>query len=108
MKLGGRWQRSWVVASDSRHVNIACRVSPINPPTTSSSSSAVVDSLPLCTYSSITRHSSSIGVGGDEGDEGDCAICLSKFEPQYQLRLLPICFTPSTRFACRNLFVAGG
>ncbi|KAK2650886.1 hypothetical protein Ddye_018375 [Dipteronia dyeriana] len=79
---------SMSVASDSRRVNSARRVSPVNPPTTtSSSSSAVVDSLPLFTYSSITRRSTSVG----GGDGGDCAVCLSKFEPQDQLRLLPIC-----------------
>ncbi|TXG62465.1 hypothetical protein EZV62_009459 [Acer yangbiense] len=78
------------VASDSRRVNSARRVSPVNPTTTttSSSSSAVVDSLPLFTYSSITRRSTS---GGGGGDGGDCAVCLSKFELQDQLRLLPIC-----------------
>ncbi|KAK3211556.1 hypothetical protein Dsin_016262 [Dipteronia sinensis] len=60
------------IASDSRYV------SPVNPPPpTSSSSSAIVDSLPLFTYSSITRRSTSVG---GRGDEGDCVVGLSKFE----------------------------
>lgn len=42
----------------------------------------VIDSLPLFTFSSVTRRSSS---------GGDCAICLFKFEPHDQLRLLPLC-----------------
>ncbi|XP_044501394.1 E3 ubiquitin-protein ligase ATL4-like [Mangifera indica] len=52
------------------------RVSPENP------SLSILDSLPLFTFSSVTRPSSS---------GGDCAVCLSKFEPQDQLRLLPLC-----------------
>ncbi|GAB2270847.1 hypothetical protein Dimus_005711 [Dionaea muscipula] len=45
-----------------------------------------IDSLPLFTFASIvgaSRNSSSIA--------GDCAVCLSTFEPHDQLRLLPIC-----------------
>ncbi|KAL5795128.1 hypothetical protein ACOSP7_003722 [Xanthoceras sorbifolium] len=71
------------VATDSRRVSSTRRVSPENPPT--SSSSVVVDSLPLFSYSSVKRRSSA------SGDGGDCAVCLSKFEPQDQLRLLPLC-----------------
>ncbi|XP_073029072.1 E3 ubiquitin-protein ligase ATL4-like [Primulina eburnea] len=44
-------------------------------------SSSVLDSLPLFTFSSVT--------GNLTG--GDCAVCLSKFEPHDQLRLLPLC-----------------
>ncbi|CAN0900409.1 E3 ubiquitin-protein ligase ATL4 [Linum grandiflorum] len=60
-----------------RHVtNSSRRVSPQIP------ESSVLDSLPLFTFGSINRSSS----GG-----GDCAVCLSKFEPPDQLRLLPLC-----------------
>ncbi|KAG6420268.1 hypothetical protein SASPL_116791 [Salvia splendens] len=41
----------------------------------------LLDSLPLFTFRSVT--------GNLTG--GDCAVCLSKFEPHDQLRLLPIC-----------------
>lgn len=41
-------------------------------------------SLPLFTYSAITRRSSSTV-------SADCAVCLSKFEPSDELRLLPLC-----------------
>ncbi|CAK8532121.1 unnamed protein product [Lathyrus sativus] len=53
-------------------------------PEISSSSSSVVDSLPMFTFSSIKRRSSSVV-------SGDCAVCLSKFEQNDLLRLLPIC-----------------
>jgi E3 ubiquitin-protein ligase ATL4 len=54
----------------------------VSPETTTSSS--VVDSLPLFTFSSITRRSSSVV-------SRDCAVCLSKFEQTDLLRLLPLC-----------------
>ncbi|XP_022759466.1 E3 ubiquitin-protein ligase ATL4-like [Durio zibethinus] len=57
------------------------RVSPEQSPTTS-----LLDSLPVFTFSSITRRSNN-----DSTVPGDCAVCLSKFEPQDQLRLLPLC-----------------
>ncbi|KAK6162721.1 hypothetical protein DH2020_002562 [Rehmannia glutinosa] len=41
----------------------------------------LLDSLPLFTFRSVT--------GNLTG--GDCAVCLSKFEPHDQLRLLPFC-----------------
>lgn len=41
-------------------------------------------SLPMFTFSSIT--------GNIAGASGDCAVCLSKFEPVDQLRLLPLCY----------------
>ncbi|CAA3020748.1 E3 ubiquitin- ligase ATL4 [Olea europaea subsp. europaea] len=44
-------------------------------------SSNLLDSLPLFTFGSIT--------GNLTG--GDCAVCLSKFEPHDQLCLLPLC-----------------
>ncbi|KAL4600236.1 hypothetical protein ACB092_11G183900 [Castanea dentata] len=53
------------------------RVSPENPKST------IIDSLPLFAFSSITRRSNSTSA--------DCAVCLSKFEPNDQLRLLPLC-----------------
>ncbi|GMI95718.1 TOXICOS EN LEVADURA 4 [Hibiscus trionum] len=45
-----------------------------------------LDSLPLFTFSAITRRS-------NKGStvSADCAVCLSKFEPPDQLRLLPLC-----------------
>ncbi|KAK8325907.1 hypothetical protein V6Z11_A11G082200 [Gossypium hirsutum] len=52
------------------------RISPEQSPMTS-----LLDSLPLFTFSSISRGS----------NNGDCAVCLSKFEAQDQLRLLPLC-----------------
>ncbi|XWS35560.1 hypothetical protein CRYUN_Cryun20dG0007600 [Craigia yunnanensis] len=51
-----------------------------------SPTASLLDSLPLFTFSSITRHSNS-----DSTVSGDCAVCLSKFEPQDQLRFLPVC-----------------
>ncbi|KAK7328671.1 hypothetical protein VNO77_22788 [Canavalia gladiata] len=47
-------------------------------------SSSVSDSLPLFTFSSVTRRSSAVA-------SGDCAVCLSKFEQPDILRLLPLC-----------------
>ncbi|KAE8676802.1 E3 ubiquitin-protein ligase ATL4 [Hibiscus syriacus] len=55
------------------------RVSPEKSPT-----DLLLDSLPLFTFSSITRRCSN-------DSTGDCAVCLSKFEPEDQLRLLPLC-----------------
>lgn len=60
------------------------RVSPEEAP-----SSTLVDSLPMFTFSSITRrtaNSATLSV-----ISGDCAVCLSKFQAQDQLRLLPLC-----------------
>ncbi|KAL2319795.1 hypothetical protein Fmac_028764 [Flemingia macrophylla] len=42
--------------------------------------SSVIDSLPLFTFSSVTRRS-----------PADCAVCLSKFHHHDLLRLLPLC-----------------
>ncbi|XP_022980348.1 E3 ubiquitin-protein ligase ATL4-like [Cucurbita maxima] len=42
-----------------------------------------IDSLPLFSFSSVTRRSSTA--------VADCAVCLSKFEAEDQLRLLPLC-----------------
>ncbi|KAF4395245.1 hypothetical protein CsatB_007144 [Cannabis sativa] len=52
------------------------RVSPENPTT------ALIESLPLFSFSSLTRRNTSAA---------DCAVCLSKFEADDQLRLLPLC-----------------
>ncbi|KAH6813071.1 hypothetical protein C2S51_022089 [Perilla frutescens var. frutescens] len=46
-------------------------------------SNDLLDSLPLFTFRSVARN---LNGGG-----GDCAVCLSKFEPHDQLRLLPLC-----------------
>ncbi|CAI0446039.1 unnamed protein product [Linum tenue] len=48
--------------------------------------SSLLDSLPLFTFASIHRRSASAS-----SSSGDCAVCLSKFEPNDQLRLLPLC-----------------
>ncbi|KAK8482546.1 hypothetical protein V6N13_097856 [Hibiscus sabdariffa] len=45
-----------------------------------------LDSLPLFTFSAITRRSNN-----GSTVSADCAVCLSKFEPPDQLRLLPLC-----------------
>ncbi|KAJ0255575.1 hypothetical protein HA466_0103050 [Hirschfeldia incana] len=46
--------------------------------------SSLLDSLPVFKFSSVvTRRSSAAS--------SDCAVCLSKFEPDDQLRLLPLC-----------------
>ncbi|KAL5573389.1 hypothetical protein UlMin_022986 [Ulmus minor] len=47
----------------------------------------IVDSLPLFAFSAITHRSTS----ASSVVAGDCAVCLSKFEPDDQLRLLPLC-----------------
>ncbi|XP_027336994.1 E3 ubiquitin-protein ligase ATL4-like [Abrus precatorius] len=47
------------------------------------SSTSVIDSLPLFTFSSVTRRSAAVA--------GDCAVCLSKFRHDDLLRLLPLC-----------------
>ncbi|KAF5206578.1 E3 ubiquitin-protein ligase atl4 [Thalictrum thalictroides] len=45
---------------------------------------SLIDSLPLFSFNSISKLRSS-------SPSGDCAVCLSKFEPDDQLRLLPLC-----------------
>ncbi|KOM58557.1 hypothetical protein LR48_Vigan11g159100 [Vigna angularis] len=60
----------------------------ISPEIVLSSSSAavaasVIDTLPLFTFSSVTRRPSSAAA--------DCAVCLSKFHHHDLLRLLPLC-----------------
>ncbi|KAF7844978.1 E3 ubiquitin-protein ligase ATL4 [Senna tora] len=95
-----------------RHLNLRClrRLSPSSSSNATSSSSSppasatpvfsssrrvspeipspsIIDSLPLFTFSSITRRASAAANGGD----GDCAVCLSKFEQRDLLRLLPLC-----------------
>ncbi|CAL0329520.1 unnamed protein product [Lupinus luteus] len=53
------------------------RISPEIPP------SSIIDSLPLFTFSSVTRRSAT--------GAADCAVCLSKFQDHDLLRLLPLC-----------------
>ncbi|KAJ6320635.1 hypothetical protein OIU78_015925 [Salix suchowensis] len=69
-------------SSSNRHSgNNNHRVSP------ETSEPSIADSLPLFSFSSIKRRSSSSpAISG-----GDCAVCLSKFEPDDLLRLLPLC-----------------
>ncbi|OMP00805.1 Zinc finger, RING-type [Corchorus olitorius] len=52
-----------------------------------SATASLLDSLPIFTFSSITRRSNN----NESTISGDCAVCLSKFEPHDQLRLLPLC-----------------
>jgi len=54
------------------------RISPETTPT------SVIDSLPLFTFSSISRRSSAVTAA-------DCAVCLSKFRNSDLLRSLPLC-----------------
>ncbi|XP_010512329.1 PREDICTED: E3 ubiquitin-protein ligase ATL4-like [Camelina sativa] len=68
---------SAAVTSDSRRFS-GNRVAP------ETERSTVLDSLPIFKFSSVTRRSTST-------NSGDCAVCLSKFEPEDQLRLLPLC-----------------
>ncbi|WJX91663.1 RING-type E3 ubiquitin transferase [Trifolium repens] len=64
-----------ITVESSPHSN---RISPeIIPP-------SVIDSLPLFTYSSISRRSSAVTAA-------DCAVCLSKFRSNDLLRSLPLC-----------------
>ncbi|PON99798.1 43kDa postsynaptic protein [Trema orientale] len=67
---------SSAAAGDSLRMS-SRRVSPENPNT------ALIESLPLFTFSSVTTRRSS--------SSADCAVCLSKFEADDQLRLLPLC-----------------
>ncbi|KAL5571617.1 hypothetical protein UlMin_021214 [Ulmus minor] len=70
-----------ISANKSNHFS-SRRISPTpNPAFT------IVDSLPLFAFSAITRRSTSAA----SVVVGDCAVCLSKFEPDDQLRLLPLC-----------------
>lgn len=50
----------------------------------SAEGSSVLDSLPLFSFSSVVHRSSTTV-------DRDCAVCLSKFKPHDQLRLLPLC-----------------
>ncbi|KAG7948689.1 hypothetical protein I3843_13G020300 [Carya illinoinensis] len=68
---------STTTSTDAEFIS-ARRVSPENP------KNSFVRTLPLFHFSSITRRSSSTS-------SADCAICLSKFEPNDELRLLPLC-----------------
>ncbi|KAG5042984.1 E3 ubiquitin-protein ligase ATL4 [Glycine soja] len=59
------------------------RISPEILHSSASASASVIDTLPVFTFSSVTRRSSSVA--------GDCAVCLSKFHHHDLLRLLPLC-----------------
>ncbi|XP_023538985.1 E3 ubiquitin-protein ligase ATL4-like isoform X2 [Cucurbita pepo subsp. pepo] len=60
------------------------RITPAEQSTTRCTNSfSPIDTLPLFSFSSITRRSSTAAA--------DCAVCLSKFEAEDQLRLLPLC-----------------
>ncbi|KAK7386190.1 hypothetical protein VNO78_26227 [Psophocarpus tetragonolobus] len=48
----------------------------------STNTASVIDTLPLFTFSSVTRRSAAAA---------DCAVCLSKFHNHDLLRLLPLC-----------------
>lgn len=60
----------------------AAAAPPPNPDTIRDDS--FIDSLPLFSFSSVTRRSSA-------ASDGDCAVCLCKFKPHDLLRLLPLC-----------------
>jgi len=61
------------------------RISPeiVHSSSTAAAAASVIDTLPLFTFSSVTRRSSSAAA--------DCAVCLSKFHHHDLLRLLPLC-----------------
>ncbi|KAG5022393.1 hypothetical protein AAZX31_07G114100 [Glycine max] len=59
------------------------RISPEILHSSASASASVIDTLPLFTFSSVTRRSAAVS--------GDCAVCLSKFHHHDLLRLLPLC-----------------
>ncbi|KAL5553085.1 hypothetical protein UlMin_040486 [Ulmus minor] len=71
-----------ISANESNHFS-SRRISPETP----NPAFTIVDSLPLFAFSAITRRSTSAA----SVVAGDCAVCLSKFEPDDQLRLLPLC-----------------
>lgn len=71
-----------ITASSSSNRHSGHRVSPENLPF------SVVHSLPLFSFGSIKRRSSN---SVNAIASGDCAVCLSKFEPEDLLCLLPLC-----------------
>ncbi|KAG8391456.1 hypothetical protein BUALT_Bualt01G0189700 [Buddleja alternifolia] len=77
--LSKRFHRSFRTAAD----DVVLRRDSSNPSSDHRhvASNSLLDSLPLFTFRSVT--------GNLTG--GDCAVCLSKFEPHDQLRLLPLC-----------------
>ncbi|GAV71797.1 zf-RING_2 domain-containing protein, partial [Cephalotus follicularis] len=71
-----------VSATDS-HRHSSRRVSPETPAV------SIADSLPIFTFSSVLSRRQSSAASSVNG--ADCAVCLSKFESNDQLRLLPLC-----------------
>ena len=59
------------------------RISPEIAHSSSAAATSVIDTLPLFTFSSVTRRSATAAA--------DCAVCLSKFHHHDLLRLLPLC-----------------
>ncbi|KAM7256858.1 hypothetical protein ACFE04_012599 [Oxalis oulophora] len=57
----------------------------VSPETTDSAVNSLINSLPIFTFASVKRR------GPSAFNAGDCVVCLSKFEADDQLRLLPLC-----------------
>ncbi|CAH8304653.1 unnamed protein product [Eruca vesicaria subsp. sativa] len=71
-----------------RFLNRCNRHSPLSPsPSHSLPATERSSSLPIFKFSSVVRSTSS----SSTNSSGDCAVCLSKFEPDDQLRRLPLC-----------------
>ncbi|XP_057807521.1 E3 ubiquitin-protein ligase ATL4-like [Salvia miltiorrhiza] len=79
--LSKRIHRSFSAADDVVLRRDSSSQNPSQPQCHAAPPDALLDSLPVFTFRSVT--------GNLTG--GDCAVCLSKFEPHDQLRLLPIC-----------------
>lgn len=83
LRRRNRQSRSASVAASG--AGSTSRVSPEESP-----ASSLVDSLPMFQFSSIMRRTAN--TEAPSVISADCAVCLSKFEAQDQLRLLPLCF----------------
>ncbi|EXB38370.1 E3 ubiquitin-protein ligase ATL4 [Morus notabilis] len=68
---------------DSHRAISSRRVSPAE----NNHNSSLIEALPLFAFASVTRR----GAATSAIFAADCAVCLSKFEPDDQLRLLPLC-----------------
>ncbi|XP_071725116.1 E3 ubiquitin-protein ligase ATL4-like [Rutidosis leptorrhynchoides] len=62
------------------------RVSPENSKIDFAAFNSLIESLPIFTFASVTSRRAP-----STFNTGDCAVCLSKFEAEDQLRLLPMC-----------------
>ncbi|KAM7512208.1 hypothetical protein LguiB_011083 [Lonicera macranthoides] len=73
-----RFRRSPRISAESNAVSTTNRDFCVKSPREAD----LLDSLPLFTFGSVVTK---------KAEAGDCAVCLSKFEPSDQLRLLPLC-----------------